>query len=467
MANHTPTTLAFTHEEVAALRNGLRGELLLPDDPGYDEARAIWNGMIDRRPGLIIRCLGANDVAAGVDYAREQGLPLAVKGGGHNVAGNAVCDDGVMLDLSLMRSVQVNPDKRTVRVDGGCLLSDVDMETQRHGLAVSGGIVSHTGVAGLTLGGGFGWISRKYGLSVDNLLSAEVVTADGRILTASEEQNPDLFWGLRGGGGNFGVVTSFEFQAGPLGPDVFSGIVAQRFEDAKAYMQFHTEYVRTLPDEMTVWMVIRHAPPLPFLDEDVHGKLMVLVPHVYTGDPAEGERLIQPIRDFGRPHGEFIGTHPWTVWQAAFDGLVTHGARNYWKSHHLKAFPPEVIDTVLDFAARMPSPQCEIFIPHMEGAPARVPDEATAYAHRKAPFILNIHARWTHPGDDEKHIAWARDLHKATERYAEGVYVNFLSDEGQNRVRDAYPPQTWERLVALKRRYDPDNLFHMNQNIRP
>ncbi len=454
-------------EEAAGLRASLRGELLLPGDEGYDDARAIWNGMIDRRPGLIIRCLGANDVVAGVNFAREKGLPLAVKGGGHNVAGNAVCDDGVMLDLSLMRSVQVNPDNQTVRVDGGCLLSDVDIETQRHGLAVSGGIVSHTGVAGLTLGGGFGWISRKYGLSIDNLISAEVVTADGRILTASQEQHPDLFWGLRGGGGNFGVVTSFEFRAAPLGPDVFSGIVAHRFEDAKAYMQFHAEYVRTLPDEMTVWMVIRHAPPLPFLDESVHGKLVVLVPHVYVGDPAEGERLIQPIRDFGHPHGEFIGTHPWAVWQSAFDGLVTHGARNYWKSHHLRTLSPEVIDTVLDFVERMPSPECEIFVPHMEGVAGRVSADATAYAHRTAPFILNIHARWHDPADDEKNIAWARDLHKATAEYAQGVYVNFLNDEGQDRVRDAYPPQTWERLVALKRRYDPDNLFHMNQNIQP
>ncbi len=456
-----------TAEEAAVLRNKLRGMLLMPGEEGYEEARSLWNGMIDRRPGLIIRCLGANDIALGVNLARERGLPLAVKGGGHNVAGNAVCDGGVMLDLSLMRSVQVDPTTRTVRADAGCLLSDIDIETQKHGLAVSGGIVSHTGVAGLTLGGGFGWISRKYGLSIDNLLSAEVVTAEGRVLTVSETQHPDLFWGLRGGGGNFGVVSSFEFHAAPLGPEVFSGIVAHRFEDARAYMQFHAEYVRTLPDEMTVWMVIRHAPPLPFLDEAVHGQLMILVPHVYTGDPMEGERLIQPIRDFGHPHGEFIGTNPWTAWQSAFDGLNTHGARNYWKSHHLKEISSKVIDIVLDFAQRMPSPQCEIFIPHMEGAASRVSNDATAYAHRKAPFILNIHARWTDPADDERHIAWARALHKATNRFADGVYVNFLSDEGPDRVRDAYPPATWARLVELKRRYDPGNLFRMNQNIQP
>lgn len=454
-------------QEVEALRTQLSGPLLMFGDAAYDETRAIWNGMIDRRPKYIIRCRNTNDVVAGVHFAREHGLSLAIKGGGHNVAGNAVCDDGVMLDLSLMRNVHVNAQTRTVRVDGGCLLSDVDTETQKHGLAVSGGIVSHTGVAGLTLGGGFGWISRTYGLSVDNLLSAEVVTADGQVLRASETEHPDLFWGLRGGGGNFGVVTSFEFRAAPLGPEVFSGIVAHRFEDAKAYMQFHAEYVRTLPDEMTVWMVIRHAPPLPFLDEDVHGNMMVLVPYVYVGDPAEGERLIQPVLNFGQPHGAYIGTHLWTAWQSAFDGLNGHGARNYWKSHHLRALTSEVIDIVLDFARRMPSPTCEIFIPHMEGVAGRVAEHATAYAHRKAPFILNIHARWTDPADDEAHISWARNLHKATERFAQGVYVNFLSEEGPDRVRDAYPPQTWQRLVDLKRRYDPDNLFHMNQNIRP
>ncbi|MFQ5602510.1 MAG: FAD-binding oxidoreductase [bacterium] len=449
------------------LRVRLKGHLLLPQDDGYDDARAIWNGMIDRKPALIIRCQGTQDVVEGVNFARTHHLLLAVKGGGHNVAGNAVCDGGLMLDLSPMRHVQVEPAKKIVRAEAGCLLSDIDKETQLHSLAVSGGIVSHTGVAGLTLGGGFGWISRKHGLSIDNLLSAEVVTADGTVLTASSTENPDLFWGLRGGGGNFGVVTSFEFKCAKLGPEVFSGLIIQRFEDAKAYMQFHAEYVRTLPDEMTVWMVVRPAPPLPFLDQSVHGRLVIVVAFVYLGDREKGEKLIQPIREFGKPHGEAIGMNPWTAWQSGFDALNSHGARNYWKSHHLKELSSACIDKVIEFAQKIPSPNCEVFIPHMEGAPARVPEDATAYAFRATPFVLNIHTRWDNAGDDDRCTAWASDFFSTTRQFANGVYVNFLSDEGEERVKQAYTQATWDRLVELKNKYDPENLFRMNQNIKP
>ena len=452
---------------VEGLRANLRGELLLPGDGGYDEARTIWNSMIDRKPAFIIQCQGAADVVQGVNFAREHDLLLAVKGGGHNVAGNAVCAGGLMLDLSLMRSIQVDPDKKTVRVSAGCLLSDLDKETQAHGLAVSGGIVSHTGVAGLTLGGGFGWISRKHGLSVDNLLSAEVVTADGSVVRASSTENPDLFWGLRGGGGNFGVVTSFEFKCASLGPEVFSGLIIQRFEDAKSYMRFHAEYVRTLPDEMTVWMVVRHAPPLPFLDASVHGKMVVVVAFVYLGDEEKGRKLIQPIREFGKPHAEAIGMNPWTAWQAGFDGLNSHGARNYWKSHHLKELSTACIDKVIEFAGKLPTQNCEVFIPHMEGTPSRVSEEETAYALRNAPFVLNIHTRWENPDDDERCIGWARNFFDSTRQFADGVYVNFLSDEGEQRVKEAYGEKAWNRLTRLKSKYDPTNLFRMNQNIRP
>jgi len=452
---------------VDSLRANLRGELLLPGDSGYDVARTIWNSMIDRKPALIIQCLGTHDVVQGVNFARNHNLVLAVKGGGHNVAGNAVCDGGIMLDLSLMRSVHVEQKKKTVRADAGCLLSDVDYETQLFGLGISGGIVSHTGVAGLTLGGGFGWISRKYGLTIDNLLSAEVVTADGNVLTASSKQNADLFWGLRGGGGNFGIVTSFEFKCVPLGPEVFSGLIIQRFEDAKAYMQFHAEYVRTLPDDMTVWMVVRHAPPLPFLDPSVHGKLVVIVPFVHLGDRKKGEKLIQPIRNFGKPHAEAIGMNPWVAWQSGFDALNAHGARNYWKSHHLKELSSACIDKVIAFAEKLPTPDCEVFIPHMEGAPSRVSEDETAYAFRSSPFVLNIHTRWDAAKDDKRCIDWARDFADKTEQFAQGVYVNFLSDEGERRVREAYTESAWERLTQLKDKYDPANLFRMNQNIKP
>lgn len=454
--------------KIEELKSRFRGEVLLPGDDSYKNARKIWNGMFDRRPGIIARCVGTSDVINAVKFARDNNLLIAVKGGGHNSAGNAVCDDGIMIDLSLMRRVNVDPKNKTVRVDGGALLGDVDTETQLYSLAVSGGgIISHTGVGGLTLGGGFGWISRKHGLAVDNLVSAEVVTADGKLLTASADENPDLFWGIRGGGGNFGIVTSFRFKCVEVGPDVYSGLIVKKFEDTKAYMQFHRNYVRGLPDEMTVWMVVRHAPPLPFLPADVHGKMIVVVPFVWLGDEAEGAGLVQPIREATASHGETIGINSWVAWQSGFDGLVEHGARNYWKSHHLKELSDDCIDQIIVFANSMPTDECEIFIPHMEGAPSRVPENATAYAHRKTPFVLNIHTRWRDASDDERCLAWARDFHRATESFAQGVYVNFLSDEGEDRVRAAYTPEVWERLVQLKKKYDPSNLFRMNQNIKP
>lgn len=455
-------------EKIDELKKHLRGDVLLPGDEGYESARQIWNGMFDRRPAIIARCVGTSDVINAVNFARDNHLLIAVKGGGHNSAGNAVCDDGIMIDLSLMRRVNVDPKNKTVRVDGGALLGDVDTETQLYGLAVSGGgIISHTGVGGLTLGGGFGWISRKHGLAIENLISAEVVTADGKILTASADEHPDLFWGIRGGGGNFGIVTSFEFRCVEIGTAVYSGLIIKKFEDTKAYMQFHRDYVRGLPDEMTVWMVVRHAPPLPFLPKDVHGKMVLVVPFVWLGDEAEGAKLVKPIREATASHGEGIGMNPWVAWQSGFDGLVEHGARNYWKSHHLKELSDDCIDRIVEFAETMPSDEIEIFIPHMEGAPSRVPENATAYAHRKTPFVLNIHTRWRDASDDESCLAWARDFHRATEPFAQGVYVNFLSDEGEDRVRAAYTPEVWDRLVEVKKKYDSNNLFRMNQNIKP
>ncbi len=445
-----------------------RGDVLLPGDADYDDARKIWNGMFDRRPAIIARCVGTSDVLNAVNFARVNNLLVAVKGGGHNSAGNAACDDGIMIDLSLMRRANVDPKTKTVRVDGGALLGDMDYETQLHGLAVSGGgIVSHTGVGGLTLGGGFGWISRKHGLAVDNLISAEVVTADGKLLTASADENPDLFWGIRGGGGNFGIVTSFEFNCVAIGPEIYSGLIVKKFEDAKAYIQFHREYVRSLPDEMSAWMVVRHAPPLPFLPKDVHGKMVVVVPFVWLGDEATGAQLVQPIREATTSHGESIGMNSWVAWQSGFDGLVEHGARNYWKSHHLKELSDDCIDRIVEFAETMPSDEIEVFIPHMEGTPSRVPENTTAFAHRKTPFVLNIHTRWRNASDDERCLAWARDFHRATEPFAQGVYVNFMSDEGEDRVKEAYTQKVWDRLVQVKKKYDPNNLFRMNQNIKP
>jgi FAD/FMN-containing dehydrogenase len=454
-------------KSVPGFRKLITGSVILPGEQDYDENRAIWNGMFDKRPALISRCLSANDVSQAVLFAREHGLQIAVKGGGHNSAGNAVCDKGMVIDLSLMQNVNVDPAKQTARVEGGCLLGTADEATQEHGLAVSAGIVSHTGVGGLTLGGGFGWISRKYGLTIDNLLSVEMVTADGAIVCASATENEDLFWAVRGGGGNFGIVTTFEFQAVDIGTELYTGPLVKRFEDAGAYMRFYRDYVRKMPDEMTIWTVLRHAPPLPFIPEEYHGKMVVLVPFVWLGDPEEGEKLIQPIRDFGETIGDGSGVKPWTAWQAAFDGLVTHGARNYWKSHHMKSLSDECIDVITSYAAKLPHEESEVFIPHMEGAPSRVDPLSTAFPHRNTPFLLNLHTRWRQASDDEPCIKWAKEFHDATRPFSQGVYVNFLSEEGSERVREAYTEEVWARLVMAKRRWDPENVFHMNQNIPP
>jgi len=459
--------MSLKNETVSGLNNLIAGNVVLPGDESYNESRAIWNGMFDNKPAIIVRCQNTRDISQAVVFAKENQLQIAVKGGGHNSAGNASIDDGIMIDLSLMQEVEVDADRLEVKVEGGCLLGSVDEATQEHGLAVSAGIISLTGVGGLTLGGGFGWISRKYGLSVDNLLSVELVTAEGKIVQANASENPDLFWAVRGGGGNFGIVSSFIFKAARIGTELYTGPVVKRFEDAGEYMRFHAEYVRNMPDEMTIWLVLRHAPPLPFIPEAYHNKLVVLVPFVWLGDEAEGEKLIQPIRDFGETLGDGSGMKPWTAWQSAFDGLVSHGARNYWKSHHLKELSGTCIDIITSYAEKMPSDECEVFIPHMEGAPTRIAPAATAFPHRNTPFVLNLHTRWQDASDDERAIAWARDFHDATRPYSQGVYVNFLSEEGADRVKEAYTQEVWDKLVEAKNKWDPENTFRMNQNIKP
>ena len=449
------------------LEANLRGVVIRPGGHGYEAARGVWNARINRKPALIARCLGNRDVIDALRFARENALAVAVRGGGHNIGGNGTCDDGIVIDLSAMRWVSVNPKAKTVRVGGGCLIGDVDRETEFYGLAVSAGIVSHTGIGGLSLGGGFGWISRKHGLTVDNMLGGELVSADGEILRANAEEHPDLFWAIRGGGGNFGVATSLEFRCADIGKEVFSGLIVHRFEEAKEYIRLHRDYVRTLPDEASIWMVIRRAPPLPFLPESVHGEMVVVVPFVCLTTPDEGAKLIEPIRAFGRPYGEHFGMNPWSAWQSGFDGLNGPGGRNYWKSHNVTGLTDPCIDKILEFAASAPTPECEVFIPHMEGAPSRVAEDATAFAFRQMPFVLNVHTRWSNPDDDERCIAWAEDFFESTKPFAEGVYVNFVSDEGEERVKDAYSRPTMERLVELKNKYDPTNLFRMNQNIKP
>ena len=459
------TTVQAT--KIGEFKQSFKGEAFVQGDDGYDGARKIWNAMIDKRPALIARCATTSDVVRAVNFARDHGLLLAVRGGGHNIAGLALCDDGIVVDLSKMKAATVDASARRVVVEGGATLADFDAATQAHGLATPVGINSTTGLAGLTLGGGFGWLSRKHGMTVDNLESAEVVTAAGEVVRASADQHPDLFWALRGGGANFGVVTRFEFRLHPVGPDVLSGLIVYPISALKSVLQQYREFVAKAPNELTVWAVTRLAPPLPFLPEAVHGKGVVVLALMYAGDPKQAERLIEPLRRFGTPIGEHVGVQPYTAWQQAFDPLLTPGARNYWKSHNLTTLDDGLIDAVDDCLDRLPSPQCEIFFGAIGGATTRRAPDATAYAHRDAQYVMNVHGRWEDPADDEPCIRWARDFFKASASFASGgVYVNFLTADEGDRVRSAYGPN-YDRLAQVKRKYDPDNLFRMNQNIEP
>ncbi|MBY4675247.1 FAD-binding oxidoreductase [Marinobacterium sp. CAU 1594] len=445
----------------------MRGELLMPGSAGYDNARTLWNAMIDKRPAVIVECRGAADVIRSVNFARQHNLLLAVRGGGHNIAGNAVCEGGLMISLGQMRSVRIDPQQRTARVEPGVTLGEFDAEAQMHGLATPIGINSTTGIAGLTLGGGFGWLSRKYGLTVDNLLSADVVTADGRLLQASAQQNEDLFWAIRGGGGNFGVVTSFEFRLHPVGPEVLAGLIVHPYKDARAVLDFYRQFAARAPNELSVWLVLRKAPPLPFLPESVHGSEVVVLAALYAGDIAEGEAVLAPLRAFGDPIADVIGPHSYCAFQAGFDPLLAPGARNYWKSHDFFELSDSTVDTLLDFVGRLPGPQCEVFVAQMGGQTNEVPTGDTAYWSRDTEFIMNVHGRWDDPADDQACIGWCRELFEATEPEASGsVYVNFMTADEGGRVEAAYG-DGYEHLSRLKRKYDPTNLFRMNQNIKP
>ena len=463
----TTTGATLGEDALAALRQTVRGRVATTGSEDYEQARTVWNGMIDRRPAVAVRCAGAADVVRAIQFAREKDLRLAVRGGGHNIAGNAVCDGGLQIDLSLMKSVRIDPVRRTARVEPGVTLGEFDREAQAFGLATPLGINSTTGVAGLTLGGGFGWLSRAYGLSIDNLRSADVVTAAGELVTASASENADLFWGLRGGGGNFGVVTSFEFGLHPIGPTVLAGLVIHPLDAAKDVLRFKREFVAKTPDNFVCWFVLRQAPPLPFLPPEWHGKEILALAMCYAGDIAEGERIAKPLREFGKPIADIVGPMPYTAWQTVLDPLLTPGARNYWKSHDFAALSDGLSDVLVDYARRIPDPQTEIACAQLGGAVSRVPRTDTAYNHRDGQYVMNVHGRWDDPAKDEACIAWARSLWQAAAPFATGsVYVNFLTQEEGGRVREAYG-ENYERLVALKNKYDPKNVFGVNQNIQP
>jgi len=445
----------------------IKGSVLIPDDPGYEEARQIWNAMIDRRPAMIVQCANADDVSAAIAFARRNKLEISIRGAGHNIAGNALCNDGLTIDFSNMKNVRVDAGKRRAYVEPGATLANLDEATQAHGFATPVGINSTTGIAGLTLGGGFGWLTRKHGMTIDNLVSVDMVTADGRKIRASETDNPDLFWAIRGGGGNFGVVTQFEFQLFPVGPEIFAGLIVFPFSQAKQILNKYRQFVNSAPEELNVWVVLRKAPPLPFLPEKIHGKEVVVLPIFYAGAAADAEKLIAPLRAFGDAHGEHLGAQPYVAWQKAFDPLLTPGARNYWKSHNFTELADGAVDSIIEVAGKLPSPQCEIFIGLIAGAPNRIASDAMAYAHRDAKFVLNVHGRWDEAKDDARCMGWARDFFKASAPYASaGAYVNFMTAEEGDRVAAAYGAN-YDRLVQIKKHYDPDNIFHLNQNIKP
>jgi FAD/FMN-containing dehydrogenase len=460
-------SVAVPETSITALAASLRGSVLRQGDAGYDEARTIWNAMIDRRPALIARAQTTSDVQHVVRFAATHRLLLSVRGGGHNIAGNAVCDQGVMLDLSDMAAIHVDPRTRMARVEPGATLAAFDAAAQQHGLATPLGINSTTGVAGLTLGGGFGWLTRKHGLTIDNLVSAEVVTADGEIRHASEESDADLFWALRGGGGNFGVVTAFEYRLHPVGPEVFAGLVVHPFADTREVTRRYRAFVASMPEELTCWLVFRKAPPLPFLPAEWHGREVAVIAFLYAGDVQEGARITEPLRTAGNPVGAHVGPMPYVGFQQAFDPLLTPGARNYWKSHDFTAFSEAVVEQLIDSVAKLPTPQCEIFVGQLGGAASRVSADAMAFGRRDAEFIVNVHTRWDDRVDDARCIAWARETFDSLAPHALGsVYVNFMPEDEQARVPSAYGAN-YARLAALKAKYDPTNLFRMNQNIQP
>lgn len=460
-------TTVLNGASVERFRTRFHGAVLGQDEPGYDEARALWNGMIDRRPSLVVRATDEEDVQAAVRFAGEHGLLTSVRGGGHNIAGNAACDGGLMIDLSAMDDVRVIPESAEAVAGPGATLADLDEAAQAYGLATPTGINSTTGLAGLTLGGGFGWLSRRHGLTVDNLLGVDVVTADGRLLTVDAREHPDLFWGIRGGGGNFGVVTSFRYRLHEVGPEVYAGLVVHRLEDAPSLLEHYRELAPVLGDDASCWCVLRHAPPLPFLPEACHGDPVLVFALFHLGDEATAERELRPIRSLGAPLGVHVGLQPYADWQRTFDPLLTPGARNYWKSHNFVQLDDALLRTIVRAAARLPTLESEIFIGQLGGAVNRLPTSSTAYPHRDAEYVMNVHTRWRDPADDDRCVEWARGFYEETAPFATGgVYVNFMPSGDEDRVRSAYG-DNYERLASIKSRYDRGNLFRLNQNIAP
>jgi FAD/FMN-containing dehydrogenase len=453
------STSALDATAIRELQTGLRGQLLQPGDAGYDAARRIDNAMIDRRPALIARCAGVADVLAAVRFARKHDVLVSVRAGGHNVAGNAICDGGLVIDVSPMKGIRVDPAARTVQAQAGVTWGELDAETQAFGLATTGGVISTTGIAGLTLGGGVGWLNGRFGLACDNLIAADVVTADGQFLRATEQEHPDLFWALRGGGGNFGIVTSFEYRLHPLGPMVLSGPVFHPAARAREVLRFYREFSAGEPDELTTYAGLLTGPD--------GAPLVGLVP-CYAGPPDQGQKLVERLRSVGPPAADMVGPMPYVAVQRMFNDAFPPGRYNYWKSSLTPQLSDQLIDAVVEHMARVPSPHSAVMLEHYHGAYSRKAPTSTAYSHRRPTYDVVIIANWTSPADNERNIAWARELFAAVQpQVSRAGYVNFLDqDDGAERVRAAYG-DNYDRLVSIKRKYDPKNFFHVNQNIRP
>lgn len=459
--------MTLTETMVDALRATFRGPLVGPGDPDYDAARSVWNAMIDKRPAVVARCTGPADVVAAVNFAREHELVTAVRGGGHSAAGKGTCDDGIVIDLSLMKGVRADPAKGTVRAQGGVTWGDFDHETQAAGLATPGGVISTTGIAGLTLGGGFGWLTRRFGLSCDNLLSVDLVTAAGESLVCSEDENTDLFWALRGGGGNFGVATSFEYRAHRVGPLVLGGLIGWPLAQAPEILAFHREQTRSAPDELGISTAFVTAPPLPFVPESLYFQPAVVVILCWSGDIDEGREVIRPWLELAPPI-QMVDAMPYTVMQTLQDDLAPPGRHSYWKSGYLTELTDDAIAAAAGVAATVPSPLSLAEIVLWGGAVARVGADDTAFGQRDGRFLFNAVSFWEDPAEAEPNVAWARAFYDALQPFAtEGVYVNFLSEEGDQRIVEAYGTEKYERLARIKAQYDPDNLFRLNQNIAP
>jgi FAD/FMN-containing dehydrogenase len=450
------------------LKTRLRGELVLPGEPAYDEARSVWNAMIDRRPGLVVRCRGTGDIVTALGFARDRGVALSVKGGGHNIAGLAVCEGGVMLDMAHARGVWVDQAARTAHVQAGCVLGDVDRETQLHGLAASLGFVSNTGVAGLTLGGGFGYLSRRFGWTSDTVKSMDIVTADARVLRTSEKENADLFWGLRGGGGDFGIVTNFEFELHPIGPEIVGGAIAWPAVEAPKVLELFRTLMMEAPPELTCVAALRKAPPAPWLAPSIHGKDIVAVFVCYSGRLEEGERLISPLKKLGSPVGDILQRRTYVSQQSLLDATQPKGRRYYWKSEYLPSHSPELLSAVIQHAAGTRSPHSAILLFPFDGPLNRRDVGHSAVGNRDAVSVINIAASWDKPEDDAVNIEWARSAWRDLRRFSTGgTYINFLTEEeGVERIKAAYGVH-YDRLAHLKAKWDPTNLFRTNKNIPP